>query len=83
MANGRRGDHPLTDIILHGLRVYSERADRLIREIVHVGGREEIADMLRLRYNPFQNPDVAQLERALTVIRDRLFQEGEDQGWEV
>ncbi len=30
MPNGKPGDHPLTDIIIHGLPVYSRKADALV-----------------------------------------------------
>ena len=61
MPNGKIGDHPLTDIIIHGRRVYSERADLLVRQIVELGGREEIADLLLLEYNDLANPDISKL----------------------
>src|SRR5712691_10446020 len=38
MPNGKPGDQPLTDITVHGLAVYSPKADALIREIVQLGG---------------------------------------------
>jgi hypothetical protein len=56
----------LTDIVVHGLRVYSTHADELVREIVRLGGEEEIADMLLIEYNPYQKPDVQRLETVLT-----------------
>jgi hypothetical protein len=73
MPNGKIGDHPLTDIIIHGRRVYSERADLLVRQIVELGGREEIADLLLLEYNDLANPDISKLEHVLTEIHDRLL----------
>jgi hypothetical protein len=73
MPNGKIGDQPLTDIIIHGRRVYSERADLLVRQIVELGGREEIADLLLLEYNDPGNPDIAKLEHVLTEIHDRLL----------
>jgi hypothetical protein len=33
MANGKPGDHPLTDILVYGRRVYGREADDLIRKI--------------------------------------------------
>ena len=38
MPNGKYGDHPITDILIYGRRVYSKRADDLIRKIVALGG---------------------------------------------
>ena len=56
MSNGKPGDHPHTDIVIHGARVYSD----------------EIADLLWQEFNVFENPDVVRLERVLTKIRSRL-----------
>ena len=33
MPNGRPGDHPLTDIFLHGLEAYGREVDSMLREI--------------------------------------------------
>jgi hypothetical protein len=73
MPNGKPGDHPLPDITIHNQRVYSERADGLIREIVRLGGRREIENMLFLDYNTWDNPDVPKLEGVLTAIYERLI----------
>jgi hypothetical protein len=82
MPNGKIGDHPLTDILIHNRRVYSERADTLIRDIVALGGKDEISDLLFSDYNPFTKPDVPKLERVLGEIHDRLEREAHDRGWE-
>jgi hypothetical protein len=73
MPNGKIGDHPYTDIVLHGRRVYSERADALVREIDQLGGREEVADLLWREFDNYKNPDVKRLELVLAQIRDRLL----------
>jgi hypothetical protein len=33
VANGKPGDHPLTDVLVHHLPVYNEQVDRLIVEL--------------------------------------------------
>ena len=72
MPNGKPGDHPLTDIVVHGSRVYSELADELVRRIVDLGGRDRIETMLYSEYNPFEKPDVSKLERVLKEIHRSL-----------
>jgi hypothetical protein len=62
--------------------VYSQLADSLIRKIVDLGGRDEIADKLLLEYSEFDNPDVPKLERELQVIYERLAAGARDRGWE-
>jgi hypothetical protein len=76
MPNGKPGDHPLTDIVVHRLRVYSPAIDRLVRDIVDLGGRDEIADLLLLEFNHLDHPDLARLEAILRPIRDQLRQPG-------
>jgi hypothetical protein len=83
MPNGKPGDHPITDILVHHRHVYSETADALVREIASLGGKDEIADMLLSEYNEYSKPDVTKLERVLTEIRDRCLRDARDRGWEV
>lgn len=82
MPNGKVGDHPLTDILVHGRRVYSERADNLIRQIVELGGTDRIADMLIRDFNDLARPDVPQLERILSDIHAHLASDAQARGWE-
>ena len=83
MPNGKPGDHPITDILVHHRRVYSKTADALVREIADLGGKDEIADMLLTEYNEYSKPDVPKLERVLTEIRDRRLRDAREGGWDV
>lgn len=86
MPNGKPGDHPYSDIVVHGLAVYSRTADALVREIATLADektRRELADLLFLRFNVFEQPDVTELERLLTDLRDRLRREASERGWEL
>jgi hypothetical protein len=80
MPNGKPGDHTITDIVVHKFRVHSETADTLVREIVALGGEDEIADMLVFEYNQHRKPDVPKLERVLTEIRDRRRRDARERG---
>jgi hypothetical protein len=76
MPNGKHGDHPYTDIMIHGRDVYSKLAAELVREIVALVDerkRNELADMLLNRYNDFDNPNVTELESVLTQMRDEAL----------
>jgi hypothetical protein len=78
MPNGKPGDHPYTDIVVHGHDVYSRRASDLVREIARLADektRRELSDLLWYEYNDFAKPDVAKLERVLTELRDKLKRE--------
>lgn len=42
MPNGKPGDHPLTDILVHKLEVYGPEADDLIRKIGELCSQREL-----------------------------------------
>lgn len=73
MPNGKTGDHPFTDIVVHRRRVYSERADALVREIDALGGRERIVDVLWREFDEHKSPDIERLERFLLEVRQDLI----------
>jgi S-adenosylmethionine hydrolase len=86
MPNGKPGDHPFTDIVIHGRDVYSPRAANLVREIVKLcddKGRRELADLLFFEYDELANPDVKKLEAVLTEMRDRAVKEAGERGFEA
>jgi len=79
MPNGKPGDHPFTDIISWKKRSLSEEIDKLITEIVQLGGTKE----LEQSFNLFSPPPFSQFQRSLEEIRDRLVNEARERGWEV
>lgn len=72
MPNGAPGDHPVTDIVIHGNAVYSPLIDGLVREIVELGGRDRVELMLFRDYNPHGDPDLVALEAELREVLDEL-----------
>lgn len=85
MPSGKPGDHPYTDIVLHGLDIYSERAAMLVREIASLvddTGRRQLADLLLADYNEFAHPDIRELERVLAQMRDEARRSARDRGFE-
>jgi hypothetical protein len=86
MPNGSPGDGPYTDIVVHGIDVYSSRASALVREIATLADdrtRRVTLELLFARYNPMLHPDVPALERELAQLRDSLLQDARDRGFEV
>ena len=86
MPNGNPGDHPYTDIVVHGLRVYSEAADDLVKRIARLASqaeRDHLAELLFLDYNEFDRPDVSRLERLLEGIYGKLVSNAKERGWEL
>ena len=86
MPNGKVGDHPYTDIMIHGREIYSAQVRALVREIASLADektRHELADMLMRDFNEFASPDLPKLEHVLTTMRDRLLAEARERGYEV
>ena len=86
MPNGKPGDHPLTDILVHGLTVYSPTIDDLIREIVRLADDKEerrLGDMLLFEYSEYAHPDLEKLRGVLQEWRDRLVREAKERGFEA
>jgi len=79
MANGKKGDHPLTDITHWKIPRLSPRADGLISEIIQLGGTAE----LERAFDLFAPPPIPEFEASLQAIRDRLYREAKEGGWEV
>jgi len=86
MPNGKIGDHPYTDILVHGKEVYSASASALVREIHKLADektRGELADLLIFKYNEYRSPNVVELENELRAMRDRLRSEAGTRGFEL
>jgi S-adenosylmethionine hydrolase len=84
--NGKPGDHPYTDIVVHGRDVYSPRAANLVREIARLSedkGQRKLADLLFIEYNEFNRPDVGKLEAVLTEMHDKALREARQRGFDV
>ena len=86
MPNGKPGDHPYTDIVVHARGVYSEAVDDLVRRIARLASqseRDQLAEVLLNDYNDFNNPDIAKLERLLIGIHEKLLSSAKERGWEA
>ena len=63
MANGRPGDHPLTDVLTHGREVFGPEVDGLIREVAALGGQAHLAAAFSFGDFEWTGGDAAQVER--------------------
>lgn len=79
MANGRPGDHPVNDIVDHGLDVFSPEADALVRRIAQLVPRYRMWDLIDW-FNP---PAIPELERLLSQRLKELEAEARERGWEL
>ena len=71
MPNGKPGDHPVTDIVVHNMPVFSPRIDALITDIVALGGRKN----LEAEFDLFAPPSGREFERQLTDMLKRFEQQ--------
>ena len=78
MPNGKPGDHPLTDLLVHGLRTFSKEVDSLIREIARFLPPQEIDSLL----DWFHPPPLDELTKILRAKRDALVRGAMERGWD-
>jgi len=84
VVNGKPGDDPILDITVHGLAVYSDEVDGLIREVWLICGTNE-RDELRARLprpDALDAPGLEELHLRLEEFRSRLLGEARERGWE-
>ena len=86
MPNGKPGDHPYTDIVVHGQDVYSPKAASLVREIARLADdrtKRTLQDLLLGEFNDLRSPNVPKLEQLLTDMRDKLRRDAKERGYEL
>lgn len=81
MPNGKPGDHPLTDILAHKVRVYGEEADELIRKIAELCSRRELEEWWE--HEVGWSPEPESVARKARMHFDELFERAKRSGWET
>lgn len=81
MANGKPGDHPLTDILVHRLKVYGQEADELIRKIAELCSRRELDKWWEKEIG--WSPEHDLVVRKARIRFDELFERAKRSGWET
>ena len=66
MPNGRPGDHPVNDIVMHGMRVYSPEVDAIIKRLVQLGFQIQVENIALPIVVP---PTDAQLQAMLAQLK--------------
>jgi hypothetical protein len=77
--NGKPGDHPLTDILIHKRGAFSPEIDSLIVRIIDLGGENE----LERSFNLLAPPPLPEFEKSLREMYERLLKDAKERGWEV
>ena len=81
MANGKPGDHPLTDILVHKLNVYGREADDLIRRIAELCSRRELEEWWNREIA--WTPDRDSIIDKVRTRHDELLRRAKESGWET
>jgi len=79
MPNNKPGDHPLTDIIVHGREVYGPEADELIRGISEFSSKYELYEWWNKEMKGIT--DRHEVERKAQARFEELFQRSNMTGW--
>lgn len=78
MPNGRHGDHPLTDILVHGGGAYPPDINAIVLEMSALPGfetiKDRVGDVLWDDWPHWQNvkPDFDKVRVALRALRDEI-----------
>jgi len=79
--NGKPGDHPLTDILVHNLDVYGGGADELIRRIAELCSRRELDEWWDREVG--WSPDKSLIFAKAKSHLDQLLKRARQSGWEM
>lgn len=73
MPNGRPGDHPITDIVVHGRTIYGPEIDDRIRRLAG-SGRRPVLDLLEtLIYAWLHDDHMVINPTGFAAVLDRLL----------
>jgi hypothetical protein len=81
VPNGKPGDHPLTDILIHKREVYGKEADELVRKIAQLCSRRELDDWWEREIG--WSPDIRSIHHKARARYDELLQRAKQSGWET
>ena len=81
MPNGKPGDHPLTDMLLHDLKLYGEETDELIRSISQLCTPKELHEWWNVEIGDSDIREEVVL-RAARAQHETLLERARSGGWE-
>jgi hypothetical protein len=79
--NGKRGDHPITDILTHNLDIYGNEGAELIRKIASLCSRRELNEWWS-REIGFRGDGEMVLNKGRKYL-DELTRRAKTSGWET
>jgi hypothetical protein len=81
MPNGKIGDHPVSDILVHRKTVYGNEADELIRRMDELSGTKEVYEWWEREIGWSANPQTV-LGKARSKV-SALEKKARESGWEL
>ena len=77
--NGKLGDHPLNDILDHGVPVFSPGVDEIVRKLAALVPRYRLVEM----FDWLNPPPLADFKPQLESKLHQLTEDATSRGWEV
>jgi hypothetical protein len=79
--NGVKGDHPLSDILLHKIEVYGKEVDDLIRKIASMSSKQELQEWWEHEIG--WSCDKTTILQKCRLRYEAFFDRAKKSGWEI
>jgi len=76
--NGKPGDHPITDIMVHHISVFGEPLDTQFRQMGELMSYERLCDW----FQPYWSKSTAELKPIVAAKLQELRDDAREGGWE-
>jgi hypothetical protein len=76
--NGKHGDHPITDITVHGIAVYGEPLDSQLRELGELMSYQRLCDWFEGHWSESSE----QLQPLVAAKLSEAQRDAQERGWE-
>ena len=77
--NGKHGDHPITDIVIHRIAVYGDPLDSQLRELGGLMSYHRLCEWFEKHWSASRE----QLEPIVSDKLDEMRRTARDSGWET
>jgi hypothetical protein len=76
--NGKPGDHPITDLMVHRLAVFGEPLDTQLRQLGELMSYKRLCEW----YQPYWTMQADQLQPIVSAKLEELRRDARERGWE-
>ena len=78
MPNGKPGDHPRTDLLIHNIEVYGNKIDDVLRSLLKLMPAYEFDEW----FNPYWQASKEELLQAASKKLEEKREEASQRGWD-